>query len=54
MMHADRLRMTIVSTVKNFYKQPSKIKREENVLSDDSREGLSPIRDLVNAKGPLA
>lgn len=24
------------------------------MLSDDSREGLSPIRDLVNPKGPMA
>jgi hypothetical protein len=32
----------------------AKVRRDEsNVLSDDSREGLSPIRDLVDKKGPM-
>jgi hypothetical protein len=53
-MHADRLRHVIMTTVKNFYKQPTKFRRDDNILSDDSKDGMSPIRDLVNTKGPMA
>lgn len=53
--HADRLKDVIVQTVRNFYmdKKAKNRRDESNILSDDSRDGLSPIRDLVDKKGPM-